>query len=407
MVKTSKKSHLIFQIVTATFFRLATNTARRFIYPFAPLMSRNLDVSLTAVTSMIALTQTTSLLGIAAGPMADRWGSRAVMRMGMALLAIGMLICALSSIYTAMLIGLIFAGLAKTVYDPAVQAYVGHRVSFERRGLAIGSIETAWAGSTLIGIPTMALIIDRFGLQWSFFGMALIGATGFFVLARVIPDDGPAQTSHGGQPGLLAIFKQLIRMRPAAGMLGFAFWMSMSNDNLFVVFGAWLEKDFGVSLIALGLSSGVIGAAELMGESIVALWSDKIGLKRSLIIGLIMTAICYALLPIIGTSLPTALAGLFLLFMTFEFTIVCSFSLSTELLPTARATMMAGVLAAAGLGRMAGAITGGSLWLASGLWGVSLVSVLAALLALGSLLWGLRGMPNKSPIVRRDSTGAS
>lgn len=396
----SKRSHFIFQIVTATFFRLATNTARRFIYPFAPLLSRNLDVSLTAVTSMIALTQTTSLLGIAAGPMADRWGSRTVMRMGMALLAIGMLICAFSSIYTTMLVGLIFAGLAKTVYDPAVQAYVGHRVSFERRGMAIGCIETAWAGSTLVGIPAMALIIDRFGLHWSFFGMALWGAMGYFVLARVIPDDGPEQTANAKQPGLFATLKQLIRMRPAAGMLGFAFWMSMSNDNLFVVFGAWLEKDFGVSLIALGLSSGVIGAAELMGESIVALWSDKIGLKRSLVIGLILTSICYALLPIIGTSLPGALAGLFLLFMAFEFTIVCSFSLSTELLPCSRATMMAGVLAAAGIGRMAGAITGGPLWLACGLWGVSLASVVAALLALCSLLWGLRGRPVGSGSMR-------
>ena len=128
-----------------------------------------------------------------------------------------------------------------------------------------------------------------------------------------------------------------------------------------------------------------------MGESITALWADRMGLKRSLIVGMMLATGCYALLPIIGTSLSTALTGLFLIFLTFEFSIVCSFSVATELLPNARATMMAGVLAAAGIGRMIGALTGGALWTGAGLWSVAAVSVLATLLALASMLWGLRG----------------
>jgi predicted MFS family arabinose efflux permease len=115
------------------------------------------------------------------------------------------------------------------------------------------------------------------------------------------------------------------------------------------------------------------------------------GLKRSLIVGMLLATGCYALLPIIGTSLPAALGGLFLIFLTFEFSVVCSFSVATELLPTARATMMAGVLATAGIGRMIGALTGGVLWTWAGLWAVTAVSVAATLLALVSLLWGLRG----------------
>jgi MFS transporter, DHA1 family, inner membrane transport protein len=391
-VNKQKQPHLVWQIITATFFRLVLNTARRFAYPFAPLLSRDLGVPLTAITSLIALNQTTGLVGLAAGPVADRWGSRAVMRMGMALLAAGMLICALAPVYGFVLIGLVLAGLAKTVFDPAVQAFVGHRVAYERRGMAIGAIETAWAGSTLIGIPTMALIIHRFGLRWSFLAMAVLGVLGFFALARVLPKIGEPPPGQAHRPGIFSTLGQLIRIRPAAGMLGFAFWLSMGNDNLFVVFGAWLEHDFQVSLIALGLSSSVIGSAELMGESITAIWADRIGLKRSLIIGLSLVTLAYGILPVIGTSFPGALSGLFFIFLTFEFTAVCSFSLSTELLPSARATMMAGVLAAAGLGRMFGALTGGLLWLEVGLWGVCLISLLATLLAMVCLWWGIRGV---------------
>jgi predicted MFS family arabinose efflux permease len=217
------------------------------------------------------------------------------------------------------------------------------------------------------------------------------------LLGKVIPRDGGSSTDPARKVSIIATLKQLIRKRPAAGMLGFAFWLSMGNDNLFVVFGAWLEQDFNVSLIALGFSSSVIGAAELMGESMTALCADRIGLKRSLVIGLILTALSYAVLPLIGTCLAAALSGLFFLFLSFEFTIVCSFSLSTELLPTARATMMAGVLAAAGLGRMVGAMTGGPLWLLTGLWGVALASVTATLMALLCLVWGLRNAKRIKP----------
>jgi predicted MFS family arabinose efflux permease len=385
------RRRLVWQIVFTTFFRLALNTARRFVYPFAPLLSRDLHVPLTAVTTLIAVNQTTGLLGLAAGPVADRWGSRAVMRAGMALLTLGMLICAIAPMYGFVLAGLLMAGLAKSAFDPAVQAFVGHRVPYERRAMAIGAIETAWAGSTLIGIPAMALIIDQFGLRWSFLAMAVLGGFGYVILARVIPAASDSIAHQVPRQGILASLTQLIRIRPAAGMLGFAFWMSMGNDNLFVVFGAWFEHDFGVSLIALGFSSSVIGAAELMGESITALWADRMGLKRSLIVGLLLATGCYALLPIIGTSLSAALAGLFLIFLTFEFSVVCSFSVATELLPTARATMMAGVLATAGIGRMIGALTGGVVWTWAGLWAVTAVSVVATLLALASLLWGLRG----------------
>jgi predicted MFS family arabinose efflux permease len=336
------------------------------------------------------LSQTTGLLGLVFGPLADRWGNRKMMRAGLGLLAAGMLLCTIAPLYGYVLVGLLLAGLGKTVFDPAVLSFIGHRIPFARRGMAIGAIETAWAGSTFIGIPVIAVIIDQFGLRWSFLAMAIAGAAGYGLLARVIPKDGDSGSSAGQPIGMLAALGQLIRVRPAAGMMGFAFWMSMANDNLFVVYGAWLERDFGVGLLALGLSTSVIGAAELTGESGTALWSDRIGIKRAVAIGLILAVVAYAVLPLIGRSLQTALAGLFLIFLFFEFTIVSSFSLCTELLPNSRATMMAGFYATAALGRIAGALTGTPLWLAGGLPAVAVASAIGSTLALLCFFWGLR-----------------
>ena len=179
--------------------------------------------------------------------------------------------------------------------------------------------------------------------------------------------------------------------RTAFGALGFALFASMANDNLFVVYGAWIENVFQLSIVALGLGTSIIGIAELLGESMTAALADRFGLKRSVMVGLILSTLCYAILPLFGKTLSLALVGLFLIFLTFEFMIVTSISLITELLPGSRATMMAGCFATAGIGRVIGALIGGPIWLAGGIQTTSLVSACLSGLALVSLSWGLQG----------------
>jgi predicted MFS family arabinose efflux permease len=173
------------------------------------------------------------------------------------------------------------------------------------------------------------------------------------------------------------------------GVLAYAFWVSAANDNLFVIYGAWLEDSFNLSIVALGLGTALIGVAELAGESLTALWSDRIGLRRALMLGLAVTLLAYGLLPFIGPNLVVTMIGLFFLFLCFEFTLVTSLSLSTEILPAARATMMSSFFAAAGLGRVVGALVGGQVWLKGGILATSLVSMGMSGLALASLVWGL------------------
>ena len=119
--------------------------------------------------------------------------------------------------------------------------------------------------------------------------------------------------------------------------------------------------------------------------------SDRIGLRRSIFSGLVLTIVNYALIPLYGQSLSLALVGIFLVFLTFEFMIVTSMSLCTEILPAHRATMMAAFFAAAGTGRVIGALIGGHIWLLGGIRLTGMVSAFITLLALFSLMFGLKG----------------
>lgn len=392
----NSKSHpvgrkIALQLGTATLARLILNTSRRFAYPFASALSRGLGVPLTAITSLIAVNQVTGVLSPVFGPLGDRWGYRVMMLAGLSMLTVGMLAGGLLPVYGVVLSGLFLAGLAKSIFDPALLAYVGQRVPYQRRGLAIGMLEFAWAGSALVGLPLVGLLIERLGWRSPFFVLGGFGLLSMVALRVLIPSDGHQQRSSEHLPGFREAWRRLSRERAALGALGFGLLVSAANDNLFVVYGIWLESSFGLTITMLGAATTAIGVAELLGEGLTASIADRLGLKRAIVAGLILSALSYILLPLMGRTLPLSLMGLFVTFLTFEFTIVTAFSLFTEILPTARATMMSSSVAAISIGRVIGALVGGPVWLAGGMWATGVVSAAVSGLALILLVWGLRG----------------
>jgi predicted MFS family arabinose efflux permease len=382
---------MTWRIVIAILCRLLLNTARRFAYPFAPFLSRGLGVPLTAITSLIAVNQATAILGIGFGPLADRFGYRRMMLVGMGMLSLGMLAAGIFPFYYSVMTALFLAGLGKSVFDPAIQAYVSRQVPYHRRGMVIGFLETSWAGSTLIGIPCVAILMNRLDWQAPFYVLGGLGMMGIFALISSFPHDKGTNVSKAEKRRtFLNAWPHLITNKPAIGALGYAFFISVANDNLFVVYGAWLEESFHLSIVALGIGTGVIGLAELCGEGLTVLISDRIGLRRSIFSGLVLTIVNYALIPLYGQRLSLALTGIFLIFLSFEFMIVTSMSLCTEILPSHRATMMSAFFAAAGAGRVVGALIGGHIWLLGGIWLTGVVSACITLLALISLMLGLK-----------------
>lgn len=379
----------IVNIINITFSRLLINTSRRFIYTFAAAFSRGLGVPLTSITNLIAINQGTSVLGIFFGPLGDQLGYKLMILIGMSSLTVGMLAAGILPFYSVIAIAMVLTGLGKCIVDPAIQAYVGQRVPYHRRGLVIGIMELGWAGSTLIGIPLMGILIEKLGWQAPFLAIGIFSLVSVILVAILFPKD-QKQVKNGNQlHEMLNFWKQIFDNRATVGILLFAFFIAITNDAIFVVYGTWLEDSFNLSIIALGISTVVIGIAEVSGEALTAFFSDKIGLKRSIFIGLVTLTVSFILLPLADKNLPFALAGLFFIFVSFEFTFVTAMSLSTELAPDSRATMMSAFYAIAGVGHVIGAILGGKVWSIGKLLGTSILATSFTILALLSLVWGI------------------
>lgn len=386
----TSRNRFLFQIAVIMVCRTLINTARRFPYPFAPELARGLAVSLPAVSALVAANPATGLLSPFFGPLGDRFGYRLVILGGVALLSLSMLGAAFFPYYEILFAAFLLAGMSKAAFDPAILSYVAERIPYHRRGTAIGIVEMGWAGSTLAGVPLVGILMARCGWQSPFFAIGIASLIGTAVLFFLLSRNGRAATRGKAGGSLLSSWRGVARSRPAMGVLGFAFFFSVANDLFFMVFGAWMEESFHLSLIALGSSVFVVGFAELLGEIAVASLSDRIGLQKAVVIGTLLSAAAYGMIPVLGRSAPGALVVLFLIFLFVEFSIVTLISRATELLPGMRGAMMSGYIAASSAGRMAGALLGGPVWLLGRMPWITAGSVFLTLLALGLFLYGSR-----------------
>lgn len=375
------------QLVTATLARVVINTASRMVYPFLPALSRGLGVPLESLTALLFLRGALSLAAPAIGGLPDRLGRRQTMLLGLGIFCLGLALPALVPGWPAFVVFVLLVAASKLFFDPSLQAYLGDRTPYARRGLVIAFSELGWSGAALVGIPAAGLLMAQFGWRAPFLPLAAVGLAAGAAIWFVIPNDAPARgQAHtvAARPGVSIWRNPVVVAGLCVGLL-----IAMGNENLSVVYAAWLERSFGLSVAALGLSTTVIGVAELAGEGLVMGLADRLGKRRVIGVGLVACALSYLALPLAGGQLPLALAGLFLVFISFEVTVVATLPLMTELEPAARGRVMTTNLAAFAAGRMLGDLTAGWLFHLGFFW-IGVVSAASSAAALVILLVFIR-----------------
>ncbi|OQA44621.1 MAG: Sugar (and other) transporter [Chloroflexi bacterium ADurb.Bin325] len=160
----------------------------------------------------------------------------------------------------------------------------------------------------------------------------------------------------------------------------------LAMENVFIVYGAWLESEFGLATATIGAVSVVISLAEMLAEGLSAGLVDRLGKRRAVLGGFVLLLLALLLLPRLSGALATALAGMALFIFAFEFTVVSFVPLISEVMPSARGPVLALNVAAMSVGRLVATLTAPRLWAAGGLSANALAS--GVMLAAGILiLW--------------------
>jgi len=374
------------QLVIFMFLRIIINTMHRMVYPFLNIFARGLGVEFGTLSQIVAARNFVGVFGPIFAPVADKRGRKFAMLLGIVFFTIAMTAVALYPSVWTFGLALLLALLCKYFFDPAMQAYFGDRIAYERRGTALAITEIAWGLSFILGIPLMGYLISKYGWNAPFPLLAGLGVGMFAVILWMVP-----HAPHASQPTVTDSrknFRAVLTSVPALAGISIAVWASAANEMVNLIFGVWLEDSFGLKIAALAGASAVIGLSEISGEGLVALTTDRLGKPRALVLGLTGNALAALLLPIVGRTEVGALAGLFLFYITFEYIMVSHIPMMTELVPEARATLLSFNLTGHSLGRLIGALLATFIYQRFGFLPVTLLAVMFnifALLALAEL----------------------
>jgi predicted MFS family arabinose efflux permease len=351
-------------LVAVLIARTAVNGGYRIVYPFLPEIARGLGVSLGVVGALLAVRSIAGLAAPLVPRLAESFGRRAVMLAGLIATVLGSAIIAGARGVVGAGVGLLLAGLAKPLFDIPMQGWFGARVPYERRGRVLGVTELTWALSLSIALPA-GFLIALTSWRAPFVLVIALAALGTLAVVRLMPGDRPTST----------VRVPLQLTGSAVAILTVVLLFRLAAELLFVVYATWLEVDFGLSVAAIGVFTLVVVGAELVGEGSVAAFADRVGLKRSILIGLIGSGTVYASLGLVGGSLAGAVLAVIGWFVLFEITIVATIPFVTGIAGDARERLLSLVAAISVVATGVAALTGPQLF---ALGGMALCGLVAA-----------------------------
>jgi MFS transporter, DHA1 family, inner membrane transport protein len=360
--------------------RFLSNLGFRLVFPFLPTIARGLDTSLGTVGVALSLRELTGLAGLPLGAAMDRGRHRTAMVLALLGFAAGCLLAGMAPGIVAFSLAMAISGVSKLAYDTAMGAWIGEHVPFAQRGRIVGITELSWAASFLVGMPLVAVAIDRSGWRTPFTLLAVANAAAAVAVGTTLARDRPRS---GGRRPLLT--------RPVPGVLPLVVSVAavvLGHQLVLVSFGAWFEDGFGLDVGGLGALAVVLGLAELIGTGLTVAFTDRLGKRRSMALGALVIVPAVAAFGLVGSTVAATVAvGVALL--GFEFSFISALPYATEIDPSARGATLGLLLSAATCTRAVGSVLGTWLYDARGIGWVGAVA--AAATAVGVVVILVRG----------------
>jgi predicted MFS family arabinose efflux permease len=279
-------------------------------------------------------------------------------------------------------------GLSRALFTPQVQAFVSDAVPYEKRGTAIGIIELSWALSFIIGAPLFGFLIERATWWLPFVLMGIIAIIGLAMTLRLALTKEAAPHKSAGEFDWGSLWL-VMKSKPAVLVLVFGGLISFAHQLIILTYAPYMSQRFELSIEQVGIASIVLGVADVIAEILTIVLVDRVGKRKAVLVSTALYVLALGLAILWAGALAPLLVALFLVSLAFEFALVASLPVASEVVPPARATMMGFVVFSHSLSRIIGSVVAFPLFVGGG---IELVLLFALLSVAFSLLafWPVR-----------------
>ena len=362
--------------------------------PFLPAISRELGVGIPLLGQAPALSNLlAALLGLGIGPLADRYGHRRALVVGLLAIAAGSLGTALSPTYLVFLVGVLLSAPGRSIAMPVAQAIAGGAFSGPARDRTIGWVQAGVGSSVTVGMPLLTAVDARFDWRAALVTFAALALAAAGLARATLPSAVPhaGATSRLKPRDLLAAYAPLFRHRPTIGLVASTVLGSTAISSLLTYIGAFLIEIHGMTPPEVGWAFSLSGVGLILGGLLGARLTARI---RSRPLAMALLALRGVLIGAIFSQ-PfggVAAALLFGLLGLGDGAYIVSVVLAlTGGSPAGRATTMVLIGSATALGSAAGSTLGGLLLLLGGWPLLGLAAPLVSLAGAATVWWSGRG----------------
>ena len=227
--------------------------------PFFPAMARDLDVSVPLLgqiaTAMLLLA---ALLGLVIGPLADRYGHRRLIVLGMVAATVCLLVLGLAPTFWILLLGSLAGGLAEAAVPGQSLAVAGTHFSGPASRRAISWTIAALAGSGIIGVPVLTAIGSASNWRVAFMVAGLVALSTTWLVAAWLPRTVPVAREALHVRTFFSTYGLLLRAGGTRRLYAASALRAVGWYGVLTYLGAYLADE-------LGLDTGQIGLAYMLG----------------------------------------------------------------------------------------------------------------------------------------------
>ncbi|HTW75222.1 MAG TPA: MFS transporter [Steroidobacteraceae bacterium] len=282
------------------------------------------------------------IAGLLTAGFADRFDRKKLLLFFYAGFLLGTLLCGLARGYAFLLLARTVTGVFAGVIGSIVFAIITDLFGYELRGRVMGVVQTAFAASSVAGIPLGLFLSNHWGWNAPFLLIAAICAlVGSWIVLAIRPIDAHLRL----RPDRSALHHLAHTISAPRYLLGFATTVLLSTGGFMLqpYASAFSVYNLGVPLSQLPLVYMVTGAVSMIGGPLIGRLADAIGKFRVFLLGGLITIVTVLIYTNLGmTPLPWVIVVNSVLYLGVSSRMIASSALVSGIpTPTDRGAYMA------------------------------------------------------------------
>ncbi|MBD2862261.1 MFS transporter [Paenibacillus oceani] len=221
------------------------------VIPILPMFMDELGITGSTVGLLVAAFSLTQLLfSPQAGRLADSFGRKRMIVIGMFVFAVSEGLFGIASNPVLLFVSRMLGGVSAALIMPAVMAYAADVTTKEQRAAGMGYINAAITTGFVIG-PGIGGYIAEFGIRTPFYTAAVAGLIAAVITLLILPESLPAKEGAADSASAAkqrrSLLSQLLHSyrEPYFLSLVIVFVMSFGLANFETVFGLFVDHKFG------------------------------------------------------------------------------------------------------------------------------------------------------------------